>query len=70
MADDDSEILAILMAPAPADVDGGADGALAAFNDGFHDGWHGREKKSRTGVYSRAYVAGKRGRIESDYFLK
>lgn len=76
MADDEHEILAILRSPAPGDRDVGAEeaelvsGALAQFESGFSDGWHGREKKHRTGVYSRAYVNGTRGRRESDYFLK
>lgn len=72
---DDREILDILMAPAPRDVDGGADGdipdgALAQFNAGFSDGWHGRAKKSRNGIYTRAYANGRRAKTESDYFLK
>jgi hypothetical protein len=69
MADDELEILAILTGPAPRDVDGDT-GALHEFNTGFADGWHGRVKLKRNGIYSRAYENGRRAKTDSTYFEK
>ena len=72
MADAEDEILNILMSPAPGaeEAELVPEGALAQFESGFSDGWHGRTKTSRNGIYSRAYRAGETGKKETDYFLK
>lgn len=64
------EILDILISPAPAVRDVGAEGELVQFNDGFLDGWHGVKRRSARGIYGRAYRAGEMAKKESTYFKK